>query len=102
MGKIVWSEKASKNLRAIFAYIANDSTIYASKYIKSLILATKKLESLPHIGRKVPELKEGNFRELIHKNYRIVYRVSEGSDDIDIIAVVHAARDISKLLGDDK
>jgi len=102
VGKIIWSEKACKNLKAIFDYISIDSKIYASKYINSIIFATKKLESHPNIGRTVPEIIKGNFRELIHGNYRIVYRLSEISNDIEIIAVIHAARNMLKLLDNDE
>ena len=33
--------------------------------------------TLPFIGRIVPELNSEELREVIEKNYRIVYRVSE-------------------------
>ena len=55
MGKIKWTEKASSHLQIIYEYIAEDSKIYAIRFIKSLILSTKKLKSMPKYGRKVPE-----------------------------------------------
>ncbi len=93
MGKIKWTEKAMNNLQAIHDYIARDSKIYAARFIKSLIYATLKLEKMPCCGRIVPELKEYGFREVIFRNYRIVYRVIEGYNDVEILAVVHCARD---------
>lgn len=56
MGKIKWTEKASSNLQAIYDYIARDSKTYATRFIKSLIRATTKLEIMPRCGRIVPEL----------------------------------------------
>lgn len=48
MGKIRWTEKASSNLQAIHEYIDRDSKTYATRFLKSLIKATDKLEKMPH------------------------------------------------------
>ncbi len=85
MGKIKWTEKASNNLQAIHDYIAKDSIVYATRFIKSLIKTTAKLETLPHCGRVVPELEGYNFREVIYQNYRIVYRVVGNADNIKFL-----------------
>lgn len=94
MGQIKWTEKASNNLHAVYEYIAKDSNIYAARFIKSLILATKKLETMPRCGRIVPELKSYDFREVIYRNYRIIYRILEDNEHIEILAVVHGSRDL--------
>ena len=93
MGKIRWTEKASSNLQAIHDYIAKDSKTYATRFIKSLIKATTKLETMPRCGRIVPELERYKFREVIYQNYRIVYRIIEGTEDVEILAVMHGARE---------
>ena len=90
MCKIRWTEKASSNLQAIHDYIAKDSQTYASRFIKSLIKATIKLEAMPYCGRIVPEFKSYSFREDIYQNYRII----EGSENIEILTVQHCAREI--------
>ena len=100
MGKIKWTEKASDNLLAIFNYIASDSKIYASRFVKSLIAATEKLETMPNCGRIVPELDSYGFREVFYRNYRIIYRILK-NDDIEILAVIHCAREIGLLFTDD-
>lgn len=93
MGQIRWTEKASSHLHAIYEYIAQDSKVYASRFTKSLIKATSKLEYLPLCGRIVPELKDGCFREVIYESYRIVYRITN-NDNIEILAVLHGAREL--------
>ncbi len=98
MGKIKWTERASSNLQAIHDYIARDSKTYATRFIKSLIKATTKLEIMSRCGRIVPELESYGFREVTFQNYRIVYRVIEGSEDVEILAVVHGAREIKSVL----
>lgn len=98
MGEIKWSEKASSNLQAIFDYISRDSRLYAARYVKALIKATKKLEKMPQCGRMVPEFENRELREVIYRNHRIVYRVVGIDEDIEILAVVHGARDMRAVI----
>jgi toxin ParE1/3/4 len=94
MGRLRWTEKASEDLQAIFDYISKDSKTYAARYVKALVHSTEKLENMPRCGRIVPELDDPKFREVIYGNYRIVYRIIGADDDIQILAVIHGARDI--------
>ncbi|MBW1982784.1 MAG: type II toxin-antitoxin system RelE/ParE family toxin [Deltaproteobacteria bacterium] len=94
MGQIKWTERASSNLQAIFEYISKDSKIYAARFVKALIAATRKLERMPRCGREVPELENPELREVIYGNYRIIYRIAGSEDNIEILAVIHGARDI--------
>ncbi len=96
MGKIKWSLKASVNLRCIYDYIAADSVIYAARFIKSLIKATKKLAIMPQCGRIVQELVDYGLREVIYQNYRIVYRIVGVQKDIEILAALHGVRKIKE------
>lgn len=101
MGKIKWTERASRNLQDIHEYISRDSVIYATRFAKSLVKATKRLEDMPYSGRTVPEFDNDNFREVIYRNYRIVYRLVGKNKDVEILAVVHGARDIRNLFPDE-
>jgi Plasmid stabilization system protein len=101
MGEIKWTEKASENLLAIFDYIASDSKVYASRFIKSLIEAAGKLETMPYCGRIVPELENYGFREVLYRDYRIVYRILKNNADVEILAVIHGAREMKPLLAQD-
>ena len=98
MGEIKWTEKASINLQSIFDYISSDSRLYATRYLKTLIIATKRLETMPRSGRIVPEFENPELREVIYGNYRIVYRVIGPNEDIEILAVVHGARDMRAVI----
>lgn len=82
---------------AIHNYIAKDSKTYATRFIKSLIKASSKLEIMPRCGRIVPEFETYGFREVIYKNYRIIYRIID-DDNVEILAVVHGAREIKTVL----
>ena len=94
MAEIVWTEKASTHLQAIYKYIATDSPVYAARFVKSLINAANKLETMPFCGRIVPELDNQDLREVVFRNYRIVYSTSE-LPVLTILAVVHGARDFT-------
>lgn len=98
MGKIIWTRKAENHLNAIHCYIARDSLFYATRFIKSLITATRKLQTFPLCGRLVPELSNNKIREVIYQNYRIVYRTIEPENDIEILAVIHVAREMTSAL----
>jgi len=77
MAKIIWTERAVRHLEGIYEYIARDSKVYAINFINSLIKIVEELELVPYMGRSVPEFKEYNLREILFKNYRIVYRISQ-------------------------
>jgi plasmid stabilization system protein ParE len=47
----------------------------------------------PRCGRVVPEFEIYGFREAIYQNYRIVYRIRDDNDQVEILAVIHCSRD---------
>ncbi|MCK4761627.1 MAG: type II toxin-antitoxin system RelE/ParE family toxin [Candidatus Aminicenantes bacterium] len=97
MGRVKWTEKASSHIQSIQEYISRDSKVYALRYIKSLVKAAEKLEMMPFCGRIVPEFESEDFREIIFRNHRIIYRVIGDREDVEVLAVIHGARDLVKL-----
>jgi toxin ParE1/3/4 len=93
---IQWTEPAVIDLESIRDYIARDSEYYVSEFIERIIEAVEKLYILPYMGRKVPEADDENIREIIFYYYRIVYKI-EKSDNIIILGVIHAARDMNNI-----
>ena len=51
----------------------------------------------PRIGRAVPGFGREDLRDVIHQNYRIVYRVL--ADRIDVLAVFEGHRQFPKGIG---
>ncbi len=84
-------------MQAIYDYIARDSKTYAIRFVKSLVEVATKLQTMPRCGRIVPELEEYGFREVIYHNYRNVYRITEDAKDVEILAIVHGAREIKTV-----
>jgi len=99
MGQVRWTEKAATDLESIHDFISRDSLAYADRFVRSLIAATDRLSFMPMSGRVVPEASGYGFREIIYRNYRIVYRAADTpEEDVEILSVVHGARDMRKAL----
>ena len=80
--KILWTKEALIRLQEIEEYISRDNPIAAIEFVDKLISVAETLIDNPKKGRVVPELSLENIRELLHKNYRIVYLVKKKSIDI--------------------
>ncbi|MBD3377763.1 type II toxin-antitoxin system mRNA interferase toxin, RelE/StbE family [candidate division KSB1 bacterium] len=83
--KIIWTQEALTRLKEIQDYIGQNNPGRAKAFINILVEKTKILSSNPEIGRIVPETAHSDIREIIHKNYRIVYR--RGKNHIEILTV---------------
>ena len=89
---VVWTHTARGDLRAIRAYIAHDSPKHAARMVERLVRRAQQIAAFPLSGRQVPEYCVPQVREVIEGPYRIIYHVKP--DQLAILAVVHAARDI--------
>ena len=95
MGQIRWTERARADLKSIFDYIALDSAFYAHRFLRQLIGATRKLETLPLCGKPLAELPRQDLREVVYAGYRLIYRARGKS--VEILAVVDGRRDVARL-----
>src|SRR5215469_12687611 len=95
--KIVFTKPAIADLEGLVKFISKDNPQAAERFGYAIIERTENLRDFPFIGRVVPEFKIENVRELVHRPYRIVYRVHEGRNLIEILRVWHAARGIPKI-----
>ncbi|MBA7534669.1 hypothetical protein ES705_26918 [subsurface metagenome] len=88
--KIVWSEEALKDIEEIISFISKDSELYAVNFASKIIGAVETLRLFPEIGRIVPEYDDPKIREIIYRNYRIVYQIEERA--VEIITVSHGSK----------
>lgn len=95
--ELTWSPAARLDLKEIFAYIAEDNPIAATKFINSLFSSVEHLPAFPESGRVVPEFKDSSIREIIHRPCRIVYRIKAGQNQVEIARIWHAARGIPEI-----
>ena len=91
MTKIEWSEDARSDILQIYRHISLDSPSNADSFLDRLIdSAEMQLSVSPLIGRKIPEINDPDFREIIYGQYRIMYHFER--DIVTITHVRHGAR----------
>ncbi|MDE0027166.1 MAG: type II toxin-antitoxin system RelE/ParE family toxin [Spirochaetaceae bacterium] len=90
MARLRWTPQALDDIESICAYIARDSRNYAQVFASQIVEKASALESFPQIGRVVPESNREEIREILHGNYRIVYRLV--GDEVQILTIHHSAR----------
>ena len=90
MVEIEWSPTAKNDLNVIIDYIAQDSLEYALSFYEEVREKLENLNNFPKMGRVVPELDDINIRELLFRNYRLIYR--NFGEKIQIIRVIHGSR----------
>lgn len=90
--KVHWTESAERHLDAIHDHIARDSPTYALRTIDRLTRRSQQIADFPLSGRRVPECDVDEIREVIEDPYRIIYHLKP--DQVDVIAVIHGARDV--------
>ncbi len=90
MIEIVWSPQAIADVESIRDYISRDSPHFGALVARHIVDAVERLRSFPESGRIVPEFGEPTLREVLWRNYRIVYRSSPRA--VEIVTVFHGAR----------
>jgi addiction module RelE/StbE family toxin len=90
MARLIWTTQALEDVEAICQFIARDAPRYAQVFATQVFEAVERLQTFPESGRSVPEVGQENIREIIHGNYRIIYRLT--NDVIQILTVYHSAR----------
>ncbi len=90
--KLIIREQVDADLDRIFEWIAKDSPRAATEVIRRIRQRIGRLATpgLEHMGR--PGLDAGT-RELVEPPYLIVYEVHEAREEIEVLYVVHTARD---------
>ena len=90
MGTIIWTESSLEDLKEIKSFIARDSKKFANYFIDRLFQTAVILEKFPKIGKKIKSIHNSNYRMIIFKKYRIIYK--EFEENVKIIRVLQANR----------
>ncbi|MFT5421373.1 MAG: toxin ParE1/3/4 [Candidatus Endobugula sp.] len=77
----------------IYDFIAKDSPHYAKKTAQDIRRKTNRLDTLPHLGKMVPEIANPNICELHIYSYRILYEIK--NDACNILTIIHKRQDFS-------
>ncbi len=87
--KIIYRERAKRDLREIFEYIAEDNLDKAIEFTAYIMTTIENLSEYPHLGRKIAN---SNLRKIIVPPYVIAYKIMESAQTIDITEIRHGAR----------
>ena len=83
--EIIWTEPALSDLDSIADYIAIDNAVAAAALVRKIVLTVERVELFPAIGRKVPELPETPYREILVQPCRVLYKVQQGKAYIVLV-----------------
>ncbi|MDT0631153.1 type II toxin-antitoxin system RelE/ParE family toxin, partial [Rubrivirga litoralis] len=78
MADVVWTKRAQADLAEIADYHAAQSPAYAEVLVRRLLAAAERLSAFPESGRVVPEIGDELMREVVYRNYRVIYLHSAG------------------------
>ena len=86
------TQHAQNDLEKIFYYIAADSINNASRFVLELEKKVYSLETFPERHPFIPENEffGTDYRHLIYKKYRIIYRIIESS--VFVLRIIHGAK----------
>jgi addiction module RelE/StbE family toxin len=89
---VIWTPQARADLKAIYDYIAKDSTLNAKSVVKDIKIKVDALDNLPNIGKFIPEFQFDDLREIHIHSGRVFYQYRQPA--CYIIAVVHKRRSL--------
>ncbi len=90
MAQVRWTDRASRDIRAIYEYVAEDNPSAAMKLVLDLASSTDRLRDFPESGRVISRFAREGVREIIVRPYRIAYRVV--GNEVRIQKVQHGAK----------
>ncbi len=88
--KVIWQPLALERVNRIIDLIANDRPLAAEKWAAGLFDLVERLQRSPKRGRVVPEVGREQIRELLYRNYRVIYRLDP--DSVSILTVRYGRR----------
>ena len=97
--KLVYSEYVAEDIEEIYEYISADDENAASETIGQIEKAILGLLDFPLLGNvsRIRELRVRNIRMLPVGKYLVFYKVCAHKDEVQILRVLHGARDYRTL-----
>lgn len=92
--QVEFTKEGKDDLEEIFFSIDKYSASYAISWSNQLFEKVELLENFPEMGRVVLEIRIESIREIIFKDYRIIYEIR--NDKIYILAIRHSKRPLSE------
>ncbi len=96
MKRFVLTPLAEQDLNEIWEYIGDDSVEAANRVLSKIEAAIYRLTEHPGLGHLREDLADSRHRFYLVYSYLIVFR--PGTDPLQVIRVLHAARDVQTIL----
>ncbi len=90
--KVIISPSAQTDLEEIVRYAARRNGDAALRLGYLLIIRAEAVAAFPEMGRVVPEFQPSNLREVICRSYRVIYRLQNDRQRIEVVRFWHGAR----------
>lgn len=97
--EVIWTKSAEFDLELIIEYIKTDSLSIAKKIFFEIKKECNNLYYFPQRKRIVPELQQIGilkYREIIHKRWRIIYKID--NTKVYILLVADSNRNLEDIL----
>jgi plasmid stabilization system protein ParE len=89
--KVVWSGRAERDLENLHDYIAKDKPAAATRYVKALRTACRRLVDYPQSGRVFDK----TYRVIVYRNHLVFHRYDAARKIVIVVRVVDGRRDLS-------
>ncbi len=96
MPEVRYTPEADQDLIRIGSYIARDNPLAAIRWVDAIEAVCDLLAAQPGIGQRIKTKRFGDVHRHVVGNYLIYYDPTAAG--IEVIRVVHGARDQDKLL----
>ena len=98
MAEFILSSEALDDLQSIWNFIAADNQTAADRIVDELFEAFEHLAEWPGSGHTRRDLTQRDVRFWPVRSYLVVYREKA---PLQIVAILHGARDIPSIIGND-
>lgn len=82
MAEVRWRPQALRDLEAIEAYYEQVAPDFAALFVAGAFEAARRLERFPRSGRIVREIGDETIRELLYRQYRLIYTVTDTGAEV--------------------
>ncbi|MBC6368435.1 type II toxin-antitoxin system RelE/ParE family toxin [Algoriphagus sp. AK58] len=96
MVKVRWSKQAIEDIHRIQEYYSDFAVNFSIQLVDQIFEKENLIANHPEIGRVVPELNNRSVREIIFRNFRIIYAIFD-SERISILTVHESSRPLSNI-----
>ena len=76
-GPLIWTERASADIEAIVRYIARRNPQAATSIGLAIYHRAQLLLTHPQAGTVLDELRDGGWRKLIYRRWKIIYTIRD-------------------------